>query len=74
MLTQSHPERAAKLLELAQGDVKARWEGYAQLAGQSGNGKGSVIWEVERRWVNGNSLFLLRIQSPFHRKGETSWT
>jgi pyruvate-ferredoxin/flavodoxin oxidoreductase len=25
MLTQSHPERAAKLLELAQGDVEHRW-------------------------------------------------
>ncbi|MBK8985429.1 MAG: pyruvate:ferredoxin (flavodoxin) oxidoreductase [Chloroflexi bacterium] len=40
MLTQSHPERAAKLLELAQGDVEARWEQYTQLAKGSGsNGK-----------------------------------
>jgi pyruvate-ferredoxin/flavodoxin oxidoreductase len=40
MLTQSHPERAAKLLELAQGDVEARWEQYAQLArGSDSNGK-----------------------------------
>jgi pyruvate-ferredoxin/flavodoxin oxidoreductase len=40
MLTQSHPERAAKLLELAQGDVAARWEQYAQLArGSDSNGK-----------------------------------
>jgi pyruvate-ferredoxin/flavodoxin oxidoreductase len=39
MLTQSHPERAAKLLELAQGDVETRWEAYAKLAGRSSNGK-----------------------------------
>ncbi len=39
MLTQSHPERAAKLLELAQGDVATRWETYVQLAGRSSNGK-----------------------------------
>ncbi len=39
MLTQSHPERAAKLLELAQGDVETRWESYAKLAGRSSNGK-----------------------------------
>ena len=40
MLTQSHPERAAKLLELAQADVEARWEQYSQLAkGPSSNGK-----------------------------------
>ncbi len=40
MLTQSHPERAAKLLELAQGDVEARWEKYSQLAKDtSGDGK-----------------------------------
>ncbi len=39
MLTQSHPERAAKLLELAQSDVEARWEQYSQLAkGSSSNG------------------------------------
>lgn len=40
MLTQSHPERAAKLLELAQSDVEARWEKYSQLAKDtSGDGK-----------------------------------
>jgi len=39
MLTQSHPERAAKLLELAQGDVETRWKSYAKLAGRSSNGK-----------------------------------
>ena len=39
MLTQSHPERAAKLLELAQGDIETRWETYVQLAGRSSNGK-----------------------------------
>jgi len=38
MLTQSHPERAAKLLELAKADVQARWEAHAQLAGLNGNG------------------------------------
>ena len=32
MLTQSHPERAAKLLELAKGDVEARWQTYSELA------------------------------------------
>jgi pyruvate-ferredoxin/flavodoxin oxidoreductase len=36
MLTQSHPERAAKLLELAQGDVETRWQTYAQMAGLNG--------------------------------------
>jgi len=40
MLTQSHPEAAARLLELAQADVQTRWHTYAQLAGISnGNGK-----------------------------------
>jgi len=40
MLTQSHPESAARLLELAQADVQTRWRTYAQLAGLSnGNGK-----------------------------------
>lgn len=38
MLTQSHPERAAKLLELAQQDADNRWEKYSQLA-QKTNGK-----------------------------------
>jgi len=42
MLRKSHPDRAAKLLELAQGDVDARWAEYAQLAGLSGNGKGEA--------------------------------
>ena len=32
MLTQSDPERAARLLELAQKDVDARWRMYEQLA------------------------------------------
>jgi pyruvate-ferredoxin/flavodoxin oxidoreductase len=32
MLTQSQPERAAKLLELAQEDVERQWETYLQLA------------------------------------------
>ncbi|MCB8954818.1 MAG: pyruvate:ferredoxin (flavodoxin) oxidoreductase [Ardenticatenales bacterium] len=32
MLTQSHPDRAAKLLELAQQDVQMRWETYQRLA------------------------------------------
>ncbi len=36
MLTQSHPERAAKLLELAQGDVEHRWNQYVQLAQKNG--------------------------------------
>jgi pyruvate-ferredoxin/flavodoxin oxidoreductase len=40
MLTQSHPERAAKLLVLAQADVETRWRTYAQLAGLAdGNGR-----------------------------------
>lgn len=42
MLTQSHPERAAKLLKLAQADVKARWETYAEMAARpakNGNGQ-----------------------------------
>jgi pyruvate-ferredoxin/flavodoxin oxidoreductase len=32
MLTQSHPETAARLLELAESDVKKRWEVYSRLA------------------------------------------
>jgi pyruvate-ferredoxin/flavodoxin oxidoreductase len=32
MLTQSHPERAARLLELAQADVKSRWQRHAEMA------------------------------------------
>ncbi len=32
MLTQSQPERAAQLLEMAQGDVLRRWRMYQQLA------------------------------------------
>lgn len=42
MLTQSHPERAAKLLELAQQDVQARWETYSEMASRSQNGNGNV--------------------------------
>ncbi|UCG24151.1 MAG: pyruvate:ferredoxin (flavodoxin) oxidoreductase, partial [Chloroflexota bacterium] len=42
MLRKSHPDRAAKLLELAQTDVETRWTGYTQLAGLSGNGKGKA--------------------------------
>ncbi len=41
MLTQSHPERAAKLYELAQSDVEKRWAQYAQMAKGAGNGEGS---------------------------------
>jgi pyruvate-ferredoxin/flavodoxin oxidoreductase len=36
MLTQSHPERAAKLLELAKSDVAAQWEMYSELAAKNG--------------------------------------
>ncbi len=39
MLTQSHPERAAQLLELAKGDVKSRWDAHEQLANKNGNSK-----------------------------------
>jgi hypothetical protein len=40
MLTQSHPEVAERLLDLAKADVEARWEVYRQLAGTaSSNGK-----------------------------------
>ena len=39
MLTKSHPERAAKLLELAQSDVDKRWEQYSQLAQKNDKGK-----------------------------------
>ncbi|MCA9933144.1 MAG: pyruvate:ferredoxin (flavodoxin) oxidoreductase [Ardenticatenaceae bacterium] len=42
MLTQSHPERAAKLLELAQEDVKTRWENYVEMAAKSPNGNGKT--------------------------------
>ena len=44
MLTKSHPERAAKLLELAEADVQTRWEEYAQLAAAKpkGNGNGKA--------------------------------
>jgi pyruvate-ferredoxin/flavodoxin oxidoreductase len=41
MLTQSHPERAAKLYELAQSDVEKRWGQYAQMAKGTGNGESS---------------------------------
>lgn len=33
MLTRSHPDEAARLLELAQSDVDERWKYYRQLAG-----------------------------------------
>ena len=39
MLTQSHPERAAKLMDLAKMDVKKMWDKYLQLAGTNGKGK-----------------------------------
>jgi pyruvate-ferredoxin/flavodoxin oxidoreductase len=39
MLTKSHPERAAKLMDLAKIDVEKRWEKYRQLAGTNGKGK-----------------------------------
>jgi pyruvate-ferredoxin/flavodoxin oxidoreductase len=39
MLTKSHPERAAKLLELAQGDVEKRWEQYSKMAQKDGKDK-----------------------------------
>jgi pyruvate-ferredoxin/flavodoxin oxidoreductase len=39
MLTQSHPERAAKLLELAKADVDRQWDTYLQLAATNGKGK-----------------------------------
>jgi len=39
MLTQSHPERAAKLMELAKKDVENQWKKYLQLAGINGKGK-----------------------------------
>lgn len=42
MLTQSHPERAAKLLELAQQDVQNRWQHYAEMAAKSPNGNGKA--------------------------------
>lgn len=32
MLRQSDRDEAARLLELAQGDVQARWQRYAQMA------------------------------------------
>jgi pyruvate-ferredoxin/flavodoxin oxidoreductase len=40
MLRQSHPEEAKKLLELAQGDVAARWKMYETWASMDVNGKG----------------------------------
>jgi pyruvate-ferredoxin/flavodoxin oxidoreductase len=42
MLRKSHPDRAAKLLELAQTDVESRWADYSLMAGLSGNGKGKA--------------------------------
>ncbi len=36
MLTQSHPERAAKLLELMKSDVEKQWNTYSGLAGKNG--------------------------------------
>ncbi len=40
MLRQSHPEEAKNLLELAQGDVAARWKMYETWASMDVNGKG----------------------------------
>ncbi len=37
MLTQSHPDRAAMLLKLAQDDVKKRWETHENLAKANGS-------------------------------------
>jgi hypothetical protein len=42
MLTQSHPDRANKLLELAKEDVAERWETYSQMANPKTNGKGKA--------------------------------
>jgi pyruvate-ferredoxin/flavodoxin oxidoreductase len=42
MLRKSHPDRAAKLLELAQADVDNRWAEYSRLAGVGSNGKGKA--------------------------------
>jgi pyruvate-ferredoxin/flavodoxin oxidoreductase len=39
MLTQSHPERAAKLMDLAKMDVQKMWDKYLQLAATNGKGK-----------------------------------
>jgi pyruvate-ferredoxin/flavodoxin oxidoreductase len=39
MLKQSHPERAEKLLELAEADVKEQWETYSAMAEKDGNGR-----------------------------------
>ena len=39
MLTQSHPERASKLMEMAKQDLENTWEKYLQLAGKNGKGK-----------------------------------
>jgi pyruvate-ferredoxin/flavodoxin oxidoreductase len=39
MLTQSHPERAAKLMDLAKMDVEKQWEKYSQLAGTKDKGR-----------------------------------
>jgi pyruvate-ferredoxin/flavodoxin oxidoreductase len=41
-LTLSQPEEAKRLLELAQGDVKARYQFYQQLAGLSFESNGSA--------------------------------
>ncbi|MFN2189969.1 MAG: 4Fe-4S dicluster domain-containing protein, partial [Candidatus Promineifilaceae bacterium] len=38
MLTQSHPERAAKLMTMAKQDLVNMWERYNQLAGNNGKG------------------------------------
>jgi len=42
MLTQSHPDRADKLLKLAKEDVAELWETYNQLANPKTNGKGNA--------------------------------
>jgi pyruvate-ferredoxin/flavodoxin oxidoreductase len=39
VLTKSHPERARELMKLAEGDIKARWEMYEQLANEPGAGQ-----------------------------------
>ncbi len=43
MLTQSHPETAAKLLEAARADIAERWQTYSRMSdGTNGTGQGPV--------------------------------
>ena len=48
MLTQSYPERAERLMELAQADVNKRWEQYAAMAAGAKAGSNGQKAEIAK--------------------------